>query len=237
MPGKRLLLLAALLLPGCQHLLEEPKLATVSSNPFAVPAESKVARVNYQPADEKTSMRVDAVGRKLLQDNPHSGLNPKATFFATIGNAPQPEVFHVGTHMVYVTDGLVRRCNSDAELAAVLALELGKIVAQREAAATPAMRSPERLPPIQVPIGNAGQFTNPDLVHQVELAKYEKVRPRGPKSLPRPDPEALARDYLEKAGFLPADLDAVQPLLHAAQNHVTYERQFKGILTPGAWTP
>jgi hypothetical protein len=237
MPGQRLALLVAALLPGCQHLREEPKLATVSGNPFALPSESKVARANYQPADEKLSMRVDAVGRKLLQDNPHSGLNPKATYFATIGNAPQPEVFHVGTHIVYVTDGLVRRCSSDGELAAVLALQLGKMVAQREAAATPAMRNPDRLPPIQVPIGNAAQFTNPDLVHQAELARYEEEKPRGQKGLPRPDPEALARDYLEKAGFLAADLDAVQPLLHAAQSNVTLERQFKGILTPGAWTP
>ncbi len=221
---------------GCQplQLFEEPKTATVSSNPFGLQAETRSAKVAYQPADEAMATRVDAAARKLLADNPQIGL--KSTLFATIGNAPQPEIFHTGPHMVYVTDGLVRRCTSDAELAAVLAVELGKIVAQREAAASPDMRNPERLPPIQVTVGNAGHFTNPDLVHEVELAKFEKERPKTRRPLPRPDPNQLARGYLEKAGYQPSDLDAVGPLLRAAQNNITMERQFKGTVS-GAWTP
>lgn len=221
---------------GCLplQLFDEPKTATVSSNPFGLQAHDRSAKVNYQPADEAMATRVDAVARKLLADNPQIGL--RATLFATIGNAPQPEIFHTGPHMVYVTDGLVRRCASDAELAAALAVELSKIVAEREAGASPDMRSPDRLPPIQVPVGNAGQITNPDLVHEVELAKFEKERPRTRRPLPRPDPQQLARGYLEKAGFQSADLDAAQPLLRAAQNNITLERQFKGIAA-GAWTP
>lgn len=225
-----------ILATGCHSLFEQPKLATVSANPFGLQAESRAAKINYEQADEAVCMRVDAVGRKLLHANPQMGLNPKATFFATIGKSPHPEVFHIGTHMVYVTDGLVQRCSSDPELAAVLALELGKIVAKREAAASPDMRNPDRLRPIQVPIGNAGQITNPDLVSQVELAKHEKERPKSQKSLPRPHPEALARGYLENAGFLAADLDSVQPLLQEAQNGTTLERQFKG-LNPANWQP
>jgi len=225
-----------LLVAGCQSLFEEPRLATVSGNPFGAPSQTRAAKVSYQPADEALSIRVDAVGRRLLQANPESGLNPRTTFFATIGNAARPEVFHMGSGVVYVTDSLVRRCPTDAELAAVLSLELGKMVARREAAATPEMRNPDRLPPIQTPIGNAGQFTNPDLVSHVELAKYEKERPRKQKDVPRPHPESLARGYLEKAGFLAADLETVQPLLQEAQNHATLERQFKGIVSADSWT-
>ena len=221
---------------GCQplQLFEEPKTATVSSNPFGLQADMRSAKTAYQPADETMATRVYGIGRNLIAANPHLGL--QSTSFATAGNAPQPEVFHTGPHMIWVTEGLVKRCGNDAELAAVLAVELGKIVAEREAAASPDMRSPERLPPIQVAVGNAGHFTNPDLVHEVELAKFEKERPRNRKPLPRPDPNQLARGYLEKAGYQPSDLDAAQPLLRAAQNHITLERQFKGTTT-GAWTP
>jgi hypothetical protein len=234
---KRWCLGLGLLAAGCQpfEIASEPKTATVSSNPFGLQAETRTTKVQHQPADEALAARVDATGRKLLAANPQLGL--KTTLFATIGNAPQPEVFHVGTNMVYVTDGAVKHCASEGELAALLALELGKIIAEREAAASPAMRSPERLPPIQVPIGNAVHNTNPDLVNQVELAKYEQERPRRHKSLPRPDPDSLARGYLEKAGFQPADLDAVQPLLQACRNNATLERQFKGAIGPSTWTP
>ena len=71
----------------------------------------------------------------------------------------------------------------------------------------------------------------------VELAKYEKAHTRTPKTLPRPHPEALARGYLESAGFLAADLDSVQPLLQEAQNHVTLERQLKGLNPRSGWQP
>ena len=230
-------LCVACLWAGCQplQLFEEPKTATVSSNPFGLQTETRAAKTSYQPADEGMATYVDGIGRKLLAANPQMGL--KATLFATIGQAPQPEIFHTGPHMVYVTEGLVKRCAGEAELAAVLGLELGKIVSEREAVASPDMRDPERLPPIQVPVGNAGQFTNPDLVYQVELANFEKERPRTRRPLPRPDPNQLARGYLEKAGYQPSDLDAVQPLLNAAQNNATLERQFKGIITPSLWTP
>lgn len=227
----------ACLLAGCQpvQLFQEPKTATVSSNPFGLQETRRSAKVSYQPADEALATKVDGIGRKLLAANPQLGL--KTTLFATIGNAPQPEIFHTSAGMVYVTEGLVTRCAAEGELAALLALELGKIVADREASASPQMRDPERLPPIQVPIGNSGQVTNPDLVHQVELAKFEKQRPRRQRTLPRPDPQQLARGYLEKAGYQTADLDSVQPLLQAAQQNMTLERQFKGMLLPNAWTP
>jgi hypothetical protein len=221
---------------GCLplQLADEPKTATVSSNPFGLQAPHRSVKVAYQPADEAMATRVDGIARKLLAENPQIGL--RSTLFATIGGSPQPEIFHTGPHMVYVTDGLVRRCSSDAELAAALALELGKIVSEREAGASPDMRSPDRLPPMQVPVGKSGQFTSPDLIHEVELAKFEVERPRTRRPLPRPDPQQLARGYLEKAGYQSSDLDSAQPLLRAAQNNITLERQFKG-MAAGGWTP
>jgi hypothetical protein len=227
----------ACLLAGCHgmQLYEPPPTATVSSNPFGLQESRRAAKVSYQPADEALATKVDGVGRKLLAANPQLGL--KTTLFATIGNAPHPEIFHTNAGMIYVTEGLVTRCAGEGELAALLALQLGEIIADREVAASPQMRDPERLPPIQVPIGNAGQVTNADLVHQVELAKFEQERPKRPKALPRPDPRQLARGYLEKAGYQTAELEAAQPLLQAAQQNMTLERQFKGMLMPNPWTP
>jgi len=223
-------------LAGCLplQLADEPKTATVSSNPFGLQAPHRSVKVAYQPADEAMATRVDGIARKLLAENPQIGL--RSTLFATIGGAPQPEIFHTGPHMVYVTDGLVRRCASDAELAAALALELGKIVSEREAGASPDMRSPDRLPPMPVPVGKSGQFTSPDLIQEAELAKFENERPRTRRPLPRPDPQHLARGYLEKSGYQSSDLDAIQPLLRAAENNITLERQFKG-MAAGGWTP
>ena len=47
---------------------------------------------------------------------------------------------------VVITEGLVRQCTSDGQLAAVLCTELGRLVSEREALAPPSVRKPERLP-------------------------------------------------------------------------------------------
>src|SRR5207237_1039878 len=96
--------------------------------------------------------RVDIVGRRIIAANPQVGAKP---MFATIG-APEPEIFHRGTSDVYVTEGLVKQCSTDGQLAAILCSELGKVVAEREALSPPRTRRPERTPPADVPIGNAG---------------------------------------------------------------------------------
>ena len=84
------------------------------------------------PASTDTAARVDTMGRRILAANPGIGGKP---MFTTIG-APQSEVFHRGMTDVFVTEGLVREC-TDEQLAAVLCLELAKMVREREAA-TPA---------------------------------------------------------------------------------------------------
>lgn len=232
-------------LAGClpSHLLgekEKPATALVPANPLeAPPPVPPVAKASYPPGDGELALRVDFVGRKLLSANPDAGLRP---LFATIGS-PSPEIFHQGTHLVHVTEGLVKQCKSEAELAAVLALELGKMVADREVSTHPDARGPERLPPAEVPIGNAGQVTGQDRTNAVELALFEKARPRNARRLPRPNPRTLAQSYLEKAGYHKHDLDAVEPLLQSAERNYSVEKQFKaaaparpGVAAP-KWTP
>jgi len=214
---------------------EEGSNALVPASPFGIPPGSaqQTHTVAFAPASHETALRVDRVGRDVLAANPQIGLRP---LFATIG-ASQPELFHQGSSMVHITEGLVAKCQGDGQLAALLCLELGKMVAEREQMASPQMRNPPRRPPLDVPIGNAGQFTAPDLTHMAELAPYDRDRQRAAKQLPPPDPAVLAGSYLEKAGFSPTELNAVAPLLAAAERNCSLEKQISG--TPGVptWMP
>lgn len=215
--------LASLLaLAGCVD--KDSNLPLVSSSPFTPAAEVKAgAPVPHVAASEAVALRVSLLGQKILTANRQSGLAP--TFHA-IG-VPAPEVFHRGDSELYVTEGLARLCKTDAQLAAVLALEMGKMVAQREARATPATRRGDQLPPEEARIGTdaGGTFGPADGTHLFELAKFEKQRPRVRTPLPLPEPAALARGYLEKAGYSGKDLDAAAPILKAARANLALEKQ------------
>jgi hypothetical protein len=207
---------------GC--LNEESTTMLVPSNPFSsAPGTPARTQVTYSPASLQAATRVDTVSRKLLEANREIGIRPQVR---TIG-APQPEIFHVGTREVDITEGLVNQCKTEGELAAVLARELGKMISERELQAGPKARSPERTPPQEVRIGNdplSGYA--PDLTHLAELGKYDKQRRQASGSaLPPPDPQMLARAYLTKAGYADKELDAVTPLVQAAATNSTFEKQ------------
>jgi hypothetical protein len=182
----------------------------------------------------ETAMRVDFIGRKVLTANPQAGLQP---LFITI-RSEQPELFHRGVTELYITEGLVKKCDTEGKLAAVLAHELGRMVAEREALAGPQARNPERRPPAAVPVGNAGQPGPADLVHEAELAKFDQENPRPTRPMPPPDPKVLARSYLKKANYAEADFEAVAPLLRAADANCSLEKQIKAAppAVP-AWNP
>jgi hypothetical protein len=207
----------------------------VPNSPFGSPAASTPTstKTAFAPASRDLALRVDRIGREVLAANPQIGVRP---LFATIG-APQPELFHQGTTMVHITEGLAKDCQNDGQLAALLCLELGKMVSEREALASPQMRAPDRRPPADVQIGHDGQFSAPDLTRLAELAPYDRERQRNARRLPPPDSGALARGYLEKAGYAPSDLDAVAPLLSAAERNCALEKQISGAISVPTWVP
>jgi len=207
----------------------------VANNPFgAEPPPPAQTKANYAPASQEVSLRVDKVGRDILAANPQIGLKP---LFGTIG-AEQPEVFHVDSSLIYVTEGLVKQCPSNPELAAVLSVELGKMVAEREARTSPDVSNPDKLPPIRVSVGNNSQGKETDFTTLSEMGRFEKANPKvASRNLPRPDPMKLARGYLEKAGYQATDLDAVSPVLEAADKNIALERHFKGALPQSPWQP
>jgi hypothetical protein len=183
-----------------------------------------VTRSSVQPAPAEIAARVDLLGRKILASNPQIGMKPQ---FMVIGS-PQPEIFHKKNEALFITEGLVKRCQTEGQLAAVLCHELGKMVSDREVQMGPQVWNPRRLPPPEVRIGNdsPGSFNPSDRTRLAELAGYEQERRQAtPPPLPPPDPDLLARGYLQKAGFYEADWKAAQPHLQAAAANLNFEKQ------------
>jgi hypothetical protein len=187
------------------------------------PMEPPPTHRSYAPASGETNLTVDVIGQKILDANRQAGLRP---VFITIGTSV-PEVFHRGTTELYITEGMVKQCPADGQLAAVLCNELGKMVAEREALAGPQIRNPERRLPINVPWGNSGQIDAADQVRLAEEEKFDRERRRPTLPLPPPDPSMLARLYLKNANYPETDLETVAPLLQAAQKNCDLEQQIK----------
>src|SRR2546421_10638123 len=117
--------------------------AAVPSSPFGAPPQAAAPAFASKPppsASETVAIKVDEIGQRLVTCNPKLGMVP---LFLTIGS-PQPEMFHRDTTALYITEGLVRQCKSDAQLAALLSVELGRMVSDREALASPETRQPAK---------------------------------------------------------------------------------------------
>jgi hypothetical protein len=207
--------------------------ALVSPSPFGdaapAPAAAAPTQAAHAPAAEEACRRVAVLGQKVIDANPQLGLRPQIR----VAGAPQYEIFHRSGPLkcteVWLTDGLVRACQTDGQLAAVLCHELGKIVSEREALVSASVRlSEDRLPP-EVPVGTdaRGAFGSPDGTRFVEQAKLDRKR-RRPAPPPPPDPVVLARGYLTRAGYPGSELDDVAGLLRKAEDSAVLERQLGG---------
>jgi hypothetical protein len=216
--GCPLLLLAT---AGC--VLEDATLL-VPTNPFGgTPVVQPPRQTLHAPASEEAAARVALVGQKVLAANAELGLRPA---FLTIGD-PRPEIFHRQTQDIVITEGLVKQCKTDGQLAAVVCHELGEMASERAALAGLKARGPEVEPPPYTRIGNDtfGSTVPSDLTYQAELAKYDKTRRRPAAPPPPPDPKELARALLLRAGYQAADLVTALPLLKAAEENMDWEKQ------------
>ena len=81
-------------------------------------------------ANQAVAERVELLGRKIVAQNTFLGIEP---LFMTIG-VKEDVLFHNGSELLYISEGLVERCKSDAELAAVLCSDMGQMVAEKRAA-------------------------------------------------------------------------------------------------------
>ena len=224
--------LGLLLLAGClplQTVPEELPTQQVATT-FGEPRRPMPTRVNYPPAAREVSIRLMLVKDKLVGHNPQF-----AELFVMAIGSPDPEIFHVGTNQIFVTEGLVRQCETDGKLAGALAYEMGRMVAEREASIADEIRQPERLRPIQPLVGH-GMTREMDPTRYAEMALYEKEHPKHAKKLTPPNPQQVARGLLENASFQRTELDAAWPVLQNAARFSGWENQFKGTMKQSGWT-
>jgi hypothetical protein len=229
--------LMVLIAGGCLWDDPKPGSGRVASGPkYGIPPHEKLPKGSLEAAT-----RVDSLSGIILAANPDVGVRP---MFCTIG-VPAVTAFHRGTTQLYVSDGLVGKCKIDkldgkdveGELAAVLCLELAKMVAEAQLQGPP--RNQDRDPPYAPLVGDVRGGRTPDQTNVAEQAYFEKQNPRRRESTPPPslDPDVLAKTYLTKAGYSADYLVKVAPLLRMAEANPVYERQLTGPRSDGLGMP
>ena len=174
-------------------------------------------------ASVESSARVDKTGRQLLSGSPFSGVQ---VAFQTIGR-PEPELFHRDAQGLFISEGLVAKCKTNDQLAAVLASEIAQMVS--ETRMTERMQLPEPIP--DAALGNKLDGTTDfDPPRAMELARFEKAarNPAEKKKWASADPKAIAKGMLKDAGFDPKLLDEVAPILRDAGRNQNIAKQLGG---------
>ena len=234
---RRLSWLPTFLLAGCAGQMplapEGPvtaPTAQVPASPFAEPRRAAPTRVSYAPASQESSNRVLLAKDYLMSKNPKLNIKP----YAIAVSANDPEIFHAD-NTIYITEPLIRQCGTNEALAAALAYEMGRMVAEREASVADEIRQPERPLPMHLPIGGNGNAREANPLGHIELARYEKENPKHFRRPLRPDAQNVARTLLENAGYQRTELDGVLPLLQNAERYAVLEAQFKGPQKQSEW--
>ena len=183
-------------------------------------------------ASVAVAARVDQVGRQLLAQNPFLGIEPT---FHTLGRK-EPEIFHRDAQGVFVTEGLVQRCASDKELAAVLASELGKMSAARRIADRMRVAEPLAVIPNTSTLDPGGIGSDQNHLGVQAVFDQQLTRPNGPTP-PSDDPKRIAEDILRSAGHEPKVLDDVSPILADAARNSSVARQLGTRGDQPHWSP
>jgi hypothetical protein len=181
-------------------------------------------------ADLAVAERVETLGRKIIAQNTFTGIEP---VFWTIG-VPESVLFHRGAEELVVSEGLVKQCKTEGELAAVLCSELGRMVSEKKSARLVGSDR-DSFPEVGVPTGSGLAGGTPDdPARAAERAYLEKQRKRE-TARETPDPAQLARDLMRGAGFDPAELDRVAPLLKQSDRGAVLKKQLGGPAPAPRW--
>ncbi len=195
--------------------------------------EVKVPRDMTLPrAHLETAERVETLGRRILAQNPFTGIEP---MFYAIG-VPEPVLFHRGPEELFISEGLVKRCQTEAELAAVLCAELGQMVVEKRAVRRAGFDR-ETIPEVALPGGTMlGGGTAADPGRAAELAFQERHRDTKLPSAAEPaDAKKVARELLTGAGFDATELDRVEPLLRPSDRGAILRKQMSGPAPAPKW--
>jgi len=188
---------------------------------------------NFPKASFQIAERVENLGNLIVTQGTFIGIKP---LFYTVG-VPESVLFHRGPEELFIGEGLVKLCKSDAELAAVLCSELGQMAAEKKAGRrVGADRDP--IPESGLPGGSqvmTGGGTPDDPIRRAELG-YQDRRPKTTPVIDPVDATKQARMLLSTAGFDPGTLDQVQPLLKQSSRGDNIRKQMSGSAPPPIWT-
>jgi predicted Zn-dependent protease len=226
--GIAVAIISALASTGCEG---DGSWATVSK--FIGWDDPKVHPIpKYPQPNTEIAQRVENMGHRIIAQNTVAGIEP---LFTTIG-VPESVLFHRGPEQMFISEGLVMLCKSDAELAAVLCSELGQMVAEKKNARK-AVADRDSFPENSLPGGSpvmSGGGTPEDLGRQAEIG-YQQRRPKPIPSIDPVDATKQAATLLSTAGFDPATLDQIQPLLKQSDRGAILRKQMSGSAPPPTW--
>jgi hypothetical protein len=193
--------------------------------------DGKPRALKLPPGQLETAERVETLGRRIITQNTFTGIEP---LFHTVG-VPETVLFHRGPEELFISEGLVKQCKTEAELAAVLCSELGQMMAEKKAARRIGADR-DSFPEVGVPTSSGlagGTFDDP--ARTAERAYQEKQRAKEAAAREPADPAKLARDLMRGAGFDPAELDRVAPLLKQSDRGAAIKKQMSGSAPAPKW--
>lgn len=181
-------------------------------------------------ADLATAQRVDELGRKIIGLNTFTGIEP---MFHTLG-VPESVLFHRGTDELMISEGLVKQCKTEAELAAVLCSELGQMMADKRGAKRAGVER-DSFPDVGVPTSSGMAGGSPaDSARAAELA-YKEKRAKAIAASETADAAKFARDLMRGSGYDLAELDRVAPLLKQSERGSAIQKQLSGSAPAPKW--
>ncbi len=183
-----------------------------------------------EPANTEVALRVDRLGRDLLAATP---LGLPEIDFQTVGSS-ELEICHRDSQVLFITEGLVKECKSDEELAGVLAIEMGRMTAEYRRDARRQLFEPI---PTNAGAPKLDGQTNFDPSQDIYNARLERERnkPKDRKKWPTMDAEAIAREILHNAGHEERLLEDVAPLLKRAARNTALSKQLGGAGAAPKW--
>jgi hypothetical protein len=187
---------------------------------------------NYPKPDIAVAERVETVGRRVIAQNTFPGVDP---LFHTIG-LQDSMLFHRGTGELFVSEGLAKKCKTDAELAAVLCTELGNMVSEQRAARRVG-KDRDPIPDVSAKGNQMAGGIDADQTRLAELARHEQRygRPKYGEDTTPVDPTQMARDLMRGAGFDPTEVDRVAPLVRESGRGDAIRKQMSGSAAPPSW--
>lgn len=157
--------------------------------------------------------RVEKISAQILQQNPNLGVKP----VWVIINDEQPVLIRQEYNQVLLSLGLVNRCTTDGQLAAVLSTQIGTMYAAKKASIQQSTRGINREPPPHVDFTRQnGSMGDSDQYYKAEIATMGLDK-RRPAAVQPVEPLIVARQVLVQSGYSEQDLDAMLPLLQSIQ--------------------